>query len=265
MDKYLKITMEINNLRIFKIKLLASISKKTFITVIVCFNLLVSCSEKKAVINIAVASNFENTLKKIVKKYQILRPNITINIIAGSSGVLANHVVNKAPYDLFLSADVNKAEYVYTNNQTLEKPVIYAIGKLALWIPLFDKSKKCIERLNEVDTLVIANPKTAPYGSVAAIIMAKHKIKVKKLVHAANISQSFLYTQDKFAQAGFVSYSMLKGNLQGCQQLFDHRALSQAMILLDDNAKEIYQYILSEEIQSLISNSGYTSQIYNQL
>ena len=237
------------------------VRKTTIPTILLGFIILIvsSCSDTKPVINIAVASNFENTLKKIIVKYKASHPNININLIAGSSGVLANQIVNDAPYDLFLSADVNKAEYVFQQRQLLNEPKIYAIGKLALWIPLFENSRKCIDRLNEVETLVIANPKTAPYGSVAAIIMDKHQIKVKKLVHAANISQSFLYTKDKFVQAGFVAYSMLKGNKQGCHQIFEHRSLSQSMILLDNKAKHIYQYILSNEIQLFISNSGYNT------
>jgi len=237
------------------------IGKQLLLLVMLAVSIILfpSCAEEKPVINIAVASNFENTLEKIITQYQTMHPNTNINLIAGSSGVLANQIVNDAPYDLFLSADVQKAEYIYQQNQSLNKPDIYAIGKLALWIPLIDNTKKCIKRLNEIDTLVIANPKTAPYGSVAAIIMGKHDIKVKKLVHAANISQSFLYTRDKFAQAGFVAYSMLKGNSQGCQQIFEHRALSQAMVLLDNKAKGIYQYILSDEIQLLIYNSGYNT------
>lgn len=257
--------MPIENGLIFKCKLM-----KLFIPIykfstliLICFLILLSCSDKKSVINIAVASNFEKTLENIISKYQKSNPNININIIAGSSGVLANHILNKAPYDLFLSADIKNSEHIYINNKSLVKPDIYAIGRLALWIPLFDNTVKCIDRLNEVDTLVIANPKTAPYGSVAAIIMGKHKINVKKVVHAANISQSFLYTQDKFAQAGFVAYSMLKDTDQGCQQIFEHRALSQSMILLDNKAKDIYQYILSDEIQLLISKSGYNSKIDN--
>lgn len=216
-----------------------------------------SCQERKPTINIAVASNFEQTLKKILEKYP--DKEYQINVISASSGVLANQIANNAPFDLFLSADVEKAEYIYKQNKTL-KPRIYAIGRLALWIPSMDNSGKCINNLPKVKTVVIANPKTAPYGSVAQAIIEKHNIKIDKLIQAANISQSYLYTKDKLAQAGFVAYSMLKNDMssvEGCIQTFDNRALSQAMILLNDKAKDFYSFILSEPIQTLIENSGY--------
>ncbi len=222
---------------------------------------ITACTPNKPTINIAVASNFESTLKIIVKQYKIKHPelNVNINIIPGSSGVLANQIFNQAPFDLFLSADIKKTTHIHNKQPNLHAPVVYAIGQLALWIPEMDNSTRCIERLNQVKTLIIANPKTAPYGTVAEIIMKKHQIKVKKLIQAANISQSFLYVRDQLVEAGFVAYSMLKDTKQGCQQIFQHRELSQAMILLDDKAKGIYDYILSKEIQSLIQDSGYNT------
>lgn len=221
--------------------------------------LLTSCHENKSTFNIAVASNFESTLKEIVKRYKATHSNVNINIIPGSSGVLANQISNHAPYDIFLSADVNKPEILFKQLKLKHPPQTYAIGKLALWIPTADNASRCIDKLKGLETLVIANPKTAPYGTVAEIILHKHQLKIKKIIHASNISQSFLYTKDAYAQAGFVAYSMLKKQTQGCQQIFEHRALSQNMLLINDTAKEIYDFILSEKIQLLIADSGYNT------
>lgn len=241
-------------------QLLKRLAKANYPILIFCLSvLLTSCGEGKNTINIAVASNFESTLKEIVKRYQSTYPNVNINIIPGSSGVLANQISNNAPYDIFLSADDKKPKFLFKQLKLTHPPQIYAVGKLALWIPSVDSTKRCIDILSNINTLVIANPKTAPYGAVASIILDKHTIQIKKIIHASNISQSFLYTKDGYAQAGFVAYSMLKGNQQGCQQLFDHRALSQGMLLIDDKAKGIYDFILSEKIQIFIEKSGYNS------
>ncbi len=220
---------------------------------------LSSCNSQKEVANIAVASNFEKTLKVIVKRFKKKHPESNVNIISGASGVLTNQILNKAPFDLFLSADIKKPQIIYNKTPSLIKPVVYAVGQLALWIPESKERNRCINVLSKVETLVIANPKTAPYGAVSEKILSKHSINIEKTIHAANIAQSFLYTKNKFAEAGFVAYSMLKGNGEGCQQIFQHRELSQSMILLDEKAKDIYHFILSEEIQKLIEESGYNT------
>lgn len=160
---------------------------------------------------------------------------------------------------MFLSADTVKPSILLTKNPTLNNPNIYAIGQLALWVPDSQEKNQCISSLDENNSLVIANPKTAPYGAVSHKILNRHNIKTKKTIFAANIAQSFLYTQNKFADAGFVAYSMLMGNKKGCQQIFQHRELSQSMILLNNNAKEIYNFILSKESQNLIEESGYNT------
>jgi molybdate transport system substrate-binding protein len=221
--------------------------------------ILTSCHEQKNGLNIAVASNFEKTLKVIVKHFKEKHPESNVNIISGASGVLANQILNNAPFDLFLSADIKKPQFIFNKMPSLTKPVVYAVGQLALWIPNSKERNRCINVLSKVETLVIANPKTAPYGAVSEKILSKHSINIEKTIHAANIAQSFLYTKNKFAEAGFVAYSMLKGNDEGCQQIFQHRELSQSMILLDEKARDIYHFILSEEIQKLIEESGYNT------
>jgi molybdate transport system substrate-binding protein len=241
-------------------QLFVRVFKANYTIPILCLLIiLTSCNDNKNTINIAVASNFESTLKTIIKHYKTHKPNVNINIIPGSSGVLANQISNSAPYDLFLSADEKKPKFLFKQLKLSHPPQIYAIGKLALWIPSIDNTERCIDKLKDMDTLVIANPKTAPYGAVAKIILEKHKIQVKKIIYASNISQSFLYTKDAYAQAGFVAYSMLKGYKQGCQQLFEHRALSQSMLLINKKGKDIYDFILSKKIQLLIEKSGYNT------
>lgn len=217
---------------------------------------LSSCTEK-ATINIAVASNFEHVLKSIVERYQQHHQGIQINIISGSSGVLTNQINNNAPFDLFLSADSKKPQLIFESNKHLYQPQVYAFGKLALWIPASTSKDNCLKQLENVMSISIANPKTAPYGEVSADIIQASGIKLKKIINTANITQSFLYTKDNLTQAGFVAYSRMQQSAQGCIQIFTDNRLKQSMILLDEKAENIYQFILSEEIQTMIKNSGY--------
>ena len=224
---------------------------------IFCTLLFISCSENKHSINVAVASNFEKTLKQIVELYQQQNKGARINIIAASSGLLSSQIINNAPFDLFLSADIYKPQLIQESLKIKNKVAVYAIGQLALWIPESILNTPCLEQLKSVKTLAIANPKTAPYGMLAAEIIRKNNIKVEKTIQTASVSQTYLYTQDKLSQAGFVAYPMLGKNSKGCIQIFQDNQLSQSMLLLNNKASGLYEFILTKEIQNLIEESGY--------
>ncbi|VAW37147.1 Molybdenum ABC transporter, substrate-binding protein ModA [hydrothermal vent metagenome] len=246
MDRYLKIDLKIylkiKNLLIFGI--------------IATLFIITACTDKKQTINIAVASNFEGTLKLIIQKYQITHKDAEINIISASSGILTTQILNSAPFDLFLSADTDKPQKIFKQLKLEQPPQIYAIGKLALWIP-GSSGSNCLTQLADIKTLVIANPKTAPYGKVAQAILATNNIQVEKLIQTSNASQAYIYTKDGLTNAGFVPYSMIAKDIKSCMQLFDNKDLSQGMILLKTKAEGFYEFILSSETQALIQNSGY--------
>ncbi|MBL4660673.1 MAG: molybdate ABC transporter substrate-binding protein [Alcanivoracaceae bacterium] len=225
---------------------------------------ITACSDKTNTLNIAVASNFEKTLQSIVKQYQKINKDpenpLTINIIPGSSGILANQISNNAPFDLFLSADTSKAQFLFEKKKLTHLPEVYAIGNLALWIPEQNSQGDCLKKLSSINTLAIANPNTAPYGSLAAKIINKNNIHVAKIIYTANISQAYLYTKDNLAQAGFIAYSMLEKDAKGCIQVFQDSTLSQSMLLLNKKAEKLYHFILSKKIQNLIHDSGYNTE-----
>ena len=234
-----------------------SLSLVKVFSCLLLLTMISACNNQKPSINIAVASNFEVTLKKIITLYVQQHETLQINIIPGSSGMLANQIINQAPFDLFLSADTEKADIVYQQNKLTLKPQIYAIGQLILWIPSGVPNGQCIQQLKTVNSLVIANPKTAPYGFLADKIIKQQGIQIEKIVQSANILQSYLLTKDRLVEAGFVAKSQLTDSDKGCLQVFQDNILKQSILLLNDDAKEIYKFILSEEIQLFIKNSGY--------
>ena len=185
--------------------------------------LLSACQQDENSITVVVASNFEPTLKKIIKNYIKTNPNSpSITIISASSGTLANQILNHAPFDLFLSADRQKPEIIYQRLQLKNPPIIYANGQLALWIPK-KSGQNCLQQLSQVKTLAIANPQIAPYGKVAVSILLENNIKIDKTIQTSNIAQAFIYAKDDLTQAAFVPYSLLKAETIGCQQLFSKK------------------------------------------
>lgn len=235
-----------------------NLQNKLLALLLFCALFLISCSENKATINIAVASNFEKTLEQIVELYQQQnKEDVSINVIAASSGVLSSQIINNAPFDLFLSADNEKPQFLQKELNINNTVSVYAIGQLALWIPENENNSQCLQQFSAIKTLAIANPQTAPYGKLALEIINSSNIKVDKIIHTASVSQAFLYTQDKLSQAGFVAYPMLDSNSKGCIQIFQDNQLSQSMLLLNNKAKDFHEFMLSKEIQKLIQDSGY--------
>ncbi len=220
--------------------------------------LVTSCGHQKDALNVAVASNFEATLQQLIILYRQQQPNTQkINIISGSSGVLANQIIHNAPFDIFLSADQQKTDVIIDQLNLNITSKVYAIGQLALWIPDVSDQSHCIKKLHTLKSVAIANPETAPYGFVAQRILQKQQVNIEKTIHTSNVSQAYLYTKDKLTEAGFIAKSLIQQDDNGCIQTFNDNALKQNMLLLSPHAKRFYDFILSEKAQSFIQHSGY--------
>ena len=79
-------------------------------------------------INIAVAANVSYALDALKKEFKKTNPDTTVNVILGSSGKLTALIKNGAPYDLFMSADMDYPNSLYKD----KKAQTYALGRLAL-------------------------------------------------------------------------------------------------------------------------------------
>jgi len=145
-------------------------------------------------LKIAVASNVSFVIKALIQEYNISHSH-KVKVILGSSGKLTALIRNGAPYDLFLSANMKYPNALYEDKLSVKKPFVYAKGKLALF-SLRQKQLKDIFLLNDVKSIAIANPKTAPYGiaSLEAITNAGLlKNNQSKFIYAENISQTLQY------------------------------------------------------------------------
>ena len=124
-------------------------------------------------IHVAVASNFIEPLNSIKKEF--LKNNKTsFNISSGSTTKLFAQILNKAPIDIFLSADQSTIQKIPDNKKIKVSKFTYAIGSLII----FSKAKidnqikfenKLLKRLS--NKIVIANPKFSPYGRASKQVL----------------------------------------------------------------------------------------------
>lgn len=184
-------------------------------------------------ITVAVATNFQMTLIKLKTIFESQSEHKLI-IVSGSSGLLYAQITHGAPFDVFLSADVdrpilleknkidNNPQNKHPNNHAKKiTRFTYAIGQLALWSLNVSLKKVDMSILHDkqIKRIAIANPKLAPYGKAAFEVIQYLKIDniKQKQVFGENISQAFHFVASGSADIGFVAVSQLKQLMQSKQ------------------------------------------------
>lgn len=221
-------------------------------------------------LNVAAASNTAYVLKEIKAEFIKLYPEANINISLGSSGKLVAQIKNGAPFDLFLSADTDFADLLYKDGFALDKPVIYTSGSVAiLSVRGYEPSLNSLKN-KDIKTIIIANPKTAPYGAatIEAFKNAGIYDEIKHKIIEANSIGDALNQTIKAGDIGFVAASALKAEQM---QKYDnyaiidsslHTNIDQAMLILNHGqnnklAKAFYDFILSHKAQEIFIKFGY--------
>jgi len=168
-------------------------------------------------LNVAAAADLKFALDEISAAFRKEAPAIDVRVSYGSSGSFFAQIVNGAPYDLFLSADVSyPRRLVEAGLAARGSEFPYAVGRLVLWVPR--ESRLDLQRLGmgalldpTVRRIAIANPDHAPYGKAAEAAMRSAGILDQlrpRLVLGENISQAAQFVQSGNADAGILALSL---------------------------------------------------------
>lgn len=226
-------------------------------------------------VNIAVAANISYVIEKIKEEFKKTNPDTKVQVTIGSSGKLTAQIKNGAPFNIFMSADMNFPQSLYEEKIAITKPMIYAQGALALFSPKkLDLGKGINLLLDEnISKIAIANPKTAPYGiaTMEAIKNANLEEKVRnKFVFGESISQTVAYTTTA-ADIGFIAKSSLYDEkMKDYKENIDwitvnptlYTSINQGIVIIK-NAKEnsevkaFYDFILSSKAKDIFEKYGY--------
>ncbi|MGC9951624.1 MAG: molybdate ABC transporter substrate-binding protein [Bryobacteraceae bacterium] len=170
-----------------------------------------------APLRIAAAADLRYALEDVAKAFRQQHGAVRIEPAYGSSGMFYAQLVNHAPFDLFLSADVQYPRKLSEQGLTLPgSDFNYADGRIVLWTGNasgVDLARLGMEALRQpaVHHIAIANPAHAPYGRAAEAALRTLGIydAVKdKLVMGENISQTFQMAQSGAAEVGIVALSL---------------------------------------------------------
>ncbi|WP_026300764.1 molybdate ABC transporter substrate-binding protein [Thioalkalivibrio sp. ALE23] len=163
--------------------------------------------------DVAAAASLRFAFEELVDAYHQQEPDDTIRISFGASGRLTNQILNGAPFDLFFSADTGYPQRLYEAGHSGGEPVVFAVGRLALWSNRVDVSERPLESIldDDIRRVAIASPQHAPYG-VAAMEAFEHlsirEALEPKLVTAQNVGQTLRMVQAGGADAGLVALSL---------------------------------------------------------
>jgi molybdate transport system substrate-binding protein len=170
-----------------------------------------------AQITVAAAADLKFALDEIAVGFQKQQPDAKIIITYGSSGNLFAQIDNGAPFDLFLSADIDFPRKLIENNKAVADSLFsYAVGRVVVWVP--NDSPVDVEKLGigsllapSVRKIAIANPEHAPYGRAAVAAMKKLGVYDKvsdKLVLGENIAQAAQFVESGAADIGLIALSL---------------------------------------------------------
>jgi len=222
-------------------------------------------------LRIATAANAQYAMTDLVEAFTA-QSGIEAEVVISSSGKLSAQIAQGAPYDVFVSADMEYPMSLYNNGYATEEPRLYAYGEIVIWSagniePTFEAML-----LNEVDHVAIPNPKTAPYGLTALTALKSVGILEAindKLVFGENVGQVNQFIFSGAAEIGITAKSMvmsakLKEKGKWTQISEDlYTPISQGLIIIKrdagfkEDAMEFYDFILSAKARKILSNNGY--------
>jgi molybdate transport system substrate-binding protein len=85
-------------------------------------------------IRVAAAADLKFALEEVDAAFRAAQPGTELSITFGSSGNFFAQIQNGAPFDLFLSADIDYARRLAQDGLTIGPPFSYATGRLALCV-----------------------------------------------------------------------------------------------------------------------------------
>jgi molybdate transport system substrate-binding protein len=232
-------------------------------------------TEGGAQVRVAVAANLKPAFEEVAATFQVEHPGVTVTPTYGSSGNFYAQLVNRAPFDVFLSADTQYPEQL-AGQKLSGPPFLYAVGRLVAWVPsdsALDLDKLGVRAAADprVRKVAIANPRHAPYGRAAEAALRAagvYDAARPKLVAGDNVEQAAQYAHSGAADLGLVPLSLaLTPNMarRGRYALVPtdlHPPLEQAGVVLDwaqdkHAAEALRDFLLGPRGREILARHGY--------
>ncbi|MGH7957717.1 MAG: molybdate ABC transporter substrate-binding protein [Opitutaceae bacterium] len=167
-------------------------------------------------LSIAAAANLIYALESLKAEFKKTEPATNVTVVTGASGNLVAQIQNGAPFDVFLSADVEYPEKLVSLGMADARSFTkFAVGRLVLWSTRPQVDVSSVPRLvrdPKIQKIAVASMTTAPYGKAAREALTKLGLwqeAESKIVIGENITQAAQFVETGNADAGFVAMSLV--------------------------------------------------------
>lgn len=219
---------------------------------------------------VAVAANFTEAAKEIAARFKAKTGHDAV-LSFGASGQFYTQIANGAPYQVFLSADVERPQKAEAEGlAVVGSRFTYATGRLVLFsrTPGLVDGKGAVLARGGFEKLALADPKTAPYGQAAVETLTRLKLYdalKPKIVTGGSITQAYQFVQTGAAELGFVALSQVVDATGGSRWVVPasyHAPIAQQAVLLKSGennpaAKAFMTFLKSSEARAIIKRYGY--------
>jgi len=228
-------------------------------------------------VRVAAAADLQFALADVVAEFQRAQPQIRVETTNGSSGSFYAQLSNKAPFDVFLSADSQYPQkLVDAGRADGSTQFRYAVGQIVVWAP--KSSPLDVERLGmnvllepAAKKIAIANPEHAPYGRAAQAALKSLGLfdRVKsRLVLGENIAQTAQFVESGAADVGIIADSLaLAPTLKGKGKFVPvppsaYPKMEQVGVVLDwaqdrEAALAFCHFLRGEQGQAILARFGF--------
>ena len=222
-------------------------------------------------LSIAAAADLQFALADGGRQFRRQHPQTELAIDYGSSGNFYAQIRNGAPFDLYLSADVQyPRNLAHDGLVPADSVFVYAAGRIAVWVPASSKLDPATALSDpSVRRIAIANPQHAPYGRAAEAALRNlglYDSLAKKLVLGENISQTLQFIQSGAADTGIVALSLaLAPTVREQGRYWEvpvsaYPKIEQGGVILKDSsaAREFREWLLGPSGRSLLKQYGFS-------
>jgi molybdate transport system substrate-binding protein len=234
--------------------------------------LLSACARapERRELTVAAASDLNFAMSEISRAFERAHPGARVRASYGSSGNIYAQIANGAPYDLFLSADVEyPRRLAEAGIGARDSLFVYAVGRLVLWVPAGSKLDPATAlRGGAIRRLAIANPRHAPYGRAAEAALRSlglYDAFEKKLALGDNIAQAMEFVASGAADAGLVALSLAvappaRGGRYWEIPPSDYPRIEQGGLVVKDSpeARGFRSFLLSGSGRAILKRRGFS-------
>jgi len=229
-------------------------------------------------LRVAAASDLRFALDEIKAKFEQAHSDCQVEVVYGSSGNLYAQIANKAPFDVFLSADISyPRQLIDAGLAAADSEFSYGRGRIVVWVPnastlvLDDDNIAAALTAPETKKIAIANPRHAPYGRAAEsalVALGVYDAVKDRLVLGENVAQAAQFVESGAADAGLIALSLAlappmrdKGRFWPIPERF-HPPLEQggAVMAYTTNpaaARALCDFLQGDEAQEVLDGYGF--------